>query len=66
MLNVCGPSVCKPLEIIFNQYLETGVFSYEWKKVCFYSQKMGQTNIVKLQSSVATTYMLENSWKINV
>ena len=55
MLKVCGPSVCKPLEIIFNQYLETGVFSYEWKKVCFYSQKMGQTNIVKLQSSVATT-----------
>ena len=32
MLKVCGTSVYKPLEIIFNQCLETGVFPSEWKK----------------------------------
>ena len=32
MSKVCGPSVYNPLEIIFNQCLETGVFPTEWKK----------------------------------
>ena len=32
MLKVCGPSIYKPLEIIFNQCLETGVFPSERKK----------------------------------
>ena len=33
MVKVCGPSIYKPLEIVFNQCLETGVFLSEWKKV---------------------------------
>ena len=32
MPKVCGSSIYKPLEIIFNQCLETGVFPSEWKK----------------------------------
>ena len=32
MLKVRGPSIYKPLEIIFNQCLETGVFPSEWRK----------------------------------
>ena len=32
MLKVCGPSNYKPVEIIFNQCLETGVFPSEWEK----------------------------------
>ena len=32
MLKVYGPSIYKPLEIIFNQSFETGVFPSEWKK----------------------------------
>ena len=32
MLKVCVPSIYKPLEINFNQCLETGVFPSEWKK----------------------------------
>ena len=32
MVKVCGPSIYKPLEIIFNQCLETGIFPSEWKK----------------------------------
>ena len=32
MVKVCGPSIYKPLEIIFNQCLETDVFPSEWKK----------------------------------
>ena len=32
MVKVCGPSIFKNLEIIFNQCLETGVFPSEWRK----------------------------------
>ena len=32
MLKVYGPSIYKPLEIIFNQCLEIDVFPSEWKK----------------------------------
>ena len=32
MLKLCGSSNFEPLEIIFNQCLETGVFTSEWKK----------------------------------
>ena len=32
MLNLCSTSICKPLEIIFNQSLETGTFPNDWKK----------------------------------
>ena len=32
MLKVCVSSIYEPLEIIFNQCLETGVFTSEWKK----------------------------------
>ena len=39
---VCGPSIYKPLEIIFNQCIETGVFPSDWKKVTlFLFTKMG-------------------------
>ena len=32
MVKICGPSIYKLLETIFNQCLETGVFPSEWKK----------------------------------
>ena len=32
MVKLCGPSVYKPLELIFNQCFETSVFPSEWKK----------------------------------
>ena len=32
MLKVYGPSIFKPLEVIFNQYIETVFFPSEWKK----------------------------------
>ena len=32
MLKVCGPSIYKPVEIIFNQCFETGTFEFECKK----------------------------------
>ena len=31
-LKLCSTSICKPLEIIFNQSLETGTFPNDWKK----------------------------------
>ena len=32
MLKLCGTSICKPLEIIFNRCLATGTFPNDWKK----------------------------------
>ena len=32
MLNICGYTICKPLELISKQALSTGVFPSEWKK----------------------------------
>ena len=32
MLKLCSTSICKPLEIIFNRCLETGMFPNDWKK----------------------------------
>ena len=32
MLKICGSSIYKPLEMIFKQCIETGVFPSEWKK----------------------------------
>ena len=32
ILKLCSTSICKPLEIIFNQRLETGAFLNDWKK----------------------------------
>ena len=32
MLQLCGNSICKPLELIFKQAMESGFFPSEWKK----------------------------------
>ena len=32
MLNLCGDSICKPLEIIFKNCLKEDIFPDEWKK----------------------------------
>ena len=32
MLKICGPSICKPLEIIFKSCLESRIFPLKWKK----------------------------------
>ena len=42
MPKLCSTSICKPLEIIFNQYLEKGTFPNDWEKVMLFpsSKKM--------------------------
>ena len=48
MLKVCGPSIYKPLQIIFNQCFETDVFLSEWKKGNIVSiHKKGDKQILK-------------------
>ena len=32
ILKICGSSICKPLEMIFKQWIDSGVFSSKWKK----------------------------------
>ena len=58
MLKICGSFIHKPLEIIFKQCIETGVFPspYEWKKA----------NIVPIHKKGVVTYLWKNPWKINV
>ena len=44
ILKVCGPSIYKPLEIIFNQCLETGVFRLNGKRVTSFLFTKNGTN----------------------
>ena len=44
MLKGCSPSFYKPLDIIINQFIETGVFPPEWKKGIY---KKGEKQILK-------------------
>ena len=32
MIKICGKSIYKPLQLIFNQCIDTGSFPLEWKK----------------------------------
>ena len=32
MLKICGKSICRPLELIYNECISNGVFLSEWKK----------------------------------
>ena len=32
MLEICGNSICRPLEFIFNDCLTNGIFPSDWKK----------------------------------
>ena len=32
MLEICCPAILKQLDITFKQYVDTGVFLYEWEK----------------------------------
>ena len=68
MLKICGSSIYKPLEMIFKQYNETGVFPSESKKGNIVPiHKKGEKQKTKnLSSSVVVTYMWKNSWKITV
>ena len=36
MLNICGDSICRPLNIIFKICLRTGKFPLEWKKLILF------------------------------
>ena len=44
MLKICGPSIYKPLEIIFNQLTEISVFPSEWKESNIASVKKKSRN----------------------
>ena len=45
MLKICGPSICKPLKIIFKCCLESGIFPLEWKKANVVLVHKKMTNI---------------------
>ena len=32
MIKICGKSICKALQLIFSQCIDTGSFQLEWKK----------------------------------
>ena len=48
MRKICGNSICKPLEIIYKEYLNLGLFPLEWKKGnVFPIHKMDQRQCLK-------------------
>ena len=32
MIKMCSTSICKPLSLIFNHYIDNGIYLYQWKK----------------------------------
>ena len=68
ILKICGSSINKPLEMMFKQCIETGVFLSEWQNANIISihKKSGQRNAGKLLSSDVVTYLLKKPWKFNV
>ena len=48
MLKICGKTICKPLECIFRECLNTGLFPLEWKKV----------NLVPVYKKVDKQYLI--------
>ena len=63
ILKICVSSIYKPLEMIFKQCTDTGVFPSEWEKcnVLPFHKKRRQTKNRKLSSSVVVTYLGTNS-----
>ena len=59
MLKICGPAILKPLDIIFKQCIDIGVFPSQWKKgnIIPIHKKRQQTSIEKLPSSIVTLYL---------
>ena len=54
MLQICGDSICAPLEMIFKQALFTGVFPSEWKKANIVPiHKRGKKQNIKYYRPVA-------------
>ena len=48
MIKICGKSICKPLQLIFNQCIDTGSFPLEWKKAnIFPIHKKGDKQCLK-------------------
>ena len=48
MLQLRGNTICKPLELIFQQAMESGSFPSEWKKGSVVHKKRSQTMFKKL------------------
>ena len=47
MLKICGSSVCRPLQIIYESYLDRGKFPQEWKKANVPVHKKNDKQLVK-------------------
>ena len=47
MIKLCGISICKPVEIIFQNCLRSGKFSSEWKKANVPTFKRGGKQCIK-------------------
>ena len=47
MIKIWGKSICKPLQLIFNQCIDTGSFALEWKKANIPIHKKGNKQCLK-------------------
>ena len=62
MLQLCSNSICKPLELVFKQAMESGSFPSEWKKgtvVPIHKKDDKQSKIKRLLPWISAT----NLWK---
>ena len=60
MLKICGSSIYKPLEMIFKQCIETGVFPSEWKKANIVPIHKKRDKHTRKLPSCVVTYLWKN------
>ena len=59
-VEICDDSICKPLKLIFQSFLESGTFASECKKANVLPvHKMGDKQILKLLINIITGKTLE-------
>ena len=66
MMQICGKTICKPLECLFRKCLNTGLFPLEWKKgkfvpVCKKDDKQCLKIIVQFDFYQSVANFLKNN-----
>ena len=59
MLKICGDSLCRPLELMFNDCLANGIISFDWKKsnIVPVHKKNDKKTYKQLPTYIFTTFM---------
>ena len=60
MLKLCGKSICKPLDLIYQSCIKHGEFRTEWKKANVIPVRQKVTDFEKLSNRIFTSDLRKN------